>query len=292
MLCVQLPAASESPLYVLAASARRPELRPLIPGGLSSYFLPPISHVYLRPATHSGAVQLQPSFGARVLKSLVSTAASASSAAAAGAHEIELWGSEAVELEKLHELVFEVRNDSYVIDECVLLDGGDGSGSTGDTAILTRLVWNGCAVSPEVRLLQPLLRSDPFCRNQSAAASTQLLRERVPSTDAAELCRTCHPYVRLAVARTFLERHVPPNLSASNRGRRLARIECTLVSFEEKTPWSSTQHSVGTPAQSVSEESLAFRRALKNLGFEPCPVRKAIAYSLQYRVVLSKRTSR
>ena len=241
-------------LYVLAASAPQPANRLLHPGGYSLQFLPPVSHVYLRPSTHSARVQLPPPFGSRLLK------------AAASTRELQHWDAERdeVALETLHELVFEVRNESYVLDECRLLDahadGHRGSASGSDAAAV--LVENGCAVEPGVRVLQPLPRLHPLCRNLSAGAAAR--RERLPSTDAAQLCSTCHPYLRVAVSRASLERRLPPNPSLSSRARRVAHIECTFVSFRQTPPLDDT---------GASEESAAFRRAVQNLGFEPCPVR-------------------
>ena len=240
-------------LYVLAASAPRPANRLVIPDGFSLKFLPPVSHVYLRPSTRSARVQLPPPFGSRLLKAAAS---------------LQHWDAEGdeVALETLHELVFEVRNESFVLDECRLYaDGRRGSASGSDAAAV--LVANGCAVEPGVRVLQPLPRLHPLCRNLSAGAAAR--RERQPSTDTAQLCSTCHPYLRIAVSRASLERRLPQNPSQSSRARRVARIECTFVSFRE-TPLDETG---AGGAQASSEESVAFRRAVQNLGFEPCPVR-------------------
>ena len=264
LLCVRLPVARSTStpaatLYVLASSAPRPANRLLNPGGYSLQFLPPVSHVYLRPPTHAAAVQLPPPLGSRLLKA----------SASASTRELQLWDAagDEVALETFHELVFEVRNESYVLDECRLLDAhADGRRGTDAAAVL---VANGCAVELGVRVLQPLPHQHPLCRNLSAGAAGP--RERLPSTDAAQLCSTCHPCLRVAVSRAALDRRLPPNRSKASRARRLVRIECSFVSYRQPLALDDTV---------VSEESAAFRRAVQHLGFEACPVRFTLAPTL------------
>ena len=138
-----------------------------------------------------------------------------------------LW-KEAVALETFDELVYELRNDSYLIDECSLLTL---TGSNNSALSITPLVASGCAVRPEVRLLEPLSQLDPLCLKQSIAVPTVL--EQLPPTNAQQLCSTCHPYLRLVIARQFLERHLPPNPSTWHRAQHLSHIQCILVSFSD-----------------------------------------------------------
>lgn len=256
VLSVLVSASSAAPLYVLAARAPRPVIN-----GLnlrwSSGLVPPISHI--RPAP-SFSQQLHPPLGARILKATAPT------------HETTLWGTDAQSLETLDELVFEVRNDSYLFEECSLVDG-DGTAataSTRDSSLIARLVENGCAVSPEVRLLQPLSRLDPQCQKQQPT-----LLEPLPSTDSAQLCSNCHPFQRLAVSRAFLERAIASYLSTWNSSRvpLHMHIECTLVGFEERPDGGRSSGAAAALSDSNSEESVAYRRALWNLGFDLCNVR-------------------
>ncbi len=48
-----------------------------------------------------------------------------------------------VPLDTLRELMLEVRNDSFLIDECLLLDAVNNS-------VIAALVSKGCSLSPEV----------------------------------------------------------------------------------------------------------------------------------------------
>ena len=225
LLSVQLPATTSDTLYVLAASTPRPPVKQWTEKGWSPNVLPPRNYVYLRPSPSPGPFEQQqqqqsPPLGARILKMTASG-------------HVSFWGTEAVPLETLEELVLEVRNDSYFIDECSLLNGGHSS------AAIAPLVASGSALSPHVRLHQKCQAVNP----------------------------SCHAHLRLAVKRSFLKRHLPPNVSRY-RAICLARIQCTLVSFSDASaPVSDETGSV------YSEESAVFRRALQNLGFEQqCPV--------------------
>lgn len=293
LLCVQLPATSSSTLYVLAA--REPVTAPkqLNLGLWSANFKPPVSHVYLRPSPPSASLQLPPPLGGRILNS---------------SHgRLYRVGGEVVELETIDELVYELFNDSYFIDKCALTvtatataSDGDGDGDSNHNAAgavtfhTTELVVNGCGVSPEVRLLHPLSRLDPECQAQAASAPGPSVHHFEPSTAAQKLCTNCHPYIRLAIARSFLESHLPlslnssPSASASGRARLAARIQCTLVSYRHADSESDSDRSVSAPAstrnrdescgrgsarpETCSEERVAFRRAVQHLGFVPIDV--------------------
>ena len=234
ILSVQLPATTSDTLYMLAARTPRPLVKLVTEWSLS--FLPPRNYVYLRPSPSPGPFEQQqsPPLGARILR------------ATASGH-VSLWGTETVPLETLDELLLEVRNDSYSIEECALLNGAHSS------AAIAPLVARGSALSPHVRIHQK-------CRGVNA---TLPRFEWSTSTNANA---PCHPHLRLAVGRSFLKRHLPPNVSLY-RAQCLARIQCTLMSFSDASAPASDE--IGS---TYSEESAVFRRALQNLGFEHCPV--------------------
>ena len=282
VLSLQLPASSSDIIYVLPASSPKSAIlsEPFDLEDWSLEVMRSVSHVYLLPTPSASPFHLPPPLGARILKETTATTPESSNEEVVPHLErlqvkLYLWGTEAVELEQLDKLAFEVRNDSYFVDECALLTAG--SSSTLESLTRTPLVANGCAVDAGVRILHPLSRLDPQCRKESATAT---LGDVAPPTDAEHLCSTCHPHLCLVIERQFLKSHLLSNLTTRHRSKHLvsARIQCTLIGFKDAPLISS--------GNAFSEESVALKRTLQNLGPNICNVCLCLIILSDYSVIV------